>query len=533
MCNKSKLRALFLGCVVGVAVSLSAQNNSSTPSSGAAADSGYPEQAYLSASRYVNQYFGFSFELPPEAHLHPAPEPAARDASIPLLDLAGPPPADAQVLIAAIPMASGRNDDAKVLLRQALDRELYIGVEEIRGLSKASLSGHQFFLFETRRGIEQHMLLATTVGDYILRVVVAAHDEKTLKQLEVSFEHVVFFAPTALRQYLEADAKSYDGPSISSHRLALLERDPPAKRIYAGNIEGDFYENSMLGFSYRIPQGWSIESNGIVQSAVERYRAQQDMGQPSMGRVERRLVEDCSRTLFSVWAKRPGADGQISYDDFGEVTVSAMAAACFPNMKFPQNATDREGFKAFLAEYALTHPIVGDMRDAKVFTEDGVTMLFLEGTVAFQVADDELSRRLSLGVAITQRRGYVVTWFFAAPHDEELRALANERAIFDPEAPAKLASAPQPGGGLPAESPRTTPATAAIGSSSASTPAHTAAASPKVGSSAVASASEAAPASADGSDQYTKEQTSFHPSLLRPGETMESQQEKGAPLKKQ
>ena len=90
-------------------------------------------------------------------------EPAARDGSIPLLELGGPPPADAEISISAIPTAGNSNkQDAKAFLRYALDQELYRGVEELRGLSKASIAGHQFFLFETRRGIEQHVVLATT-----------------------------------------------------------------------------------------------------------------------------------------------------------------------------------------------------------------------------------------------------------------------------------------------------------------------------------------------------------------------------------
>ncbi len=540
------VRTLFLCCVIGTAASLAAQTGSSTPPRASAADSSYTEQAYLSASRYVNQYFGFSFDLPAEAHLHAQPAPAARDGSVPLLDLTGPAPADAEIVIAAIPRANRKADDARVLLRQALDQELYRGVEELHGLSKASFSGHQFYLFETRRGIEQHMLLATTLGDYMLRVVLAAHDEKTVKRLEVSFEHVVFFAPAALRQYVDADAKPYDGPSISSHRLALLESDPPGKHIDAGNISGDFYENSMLGFSYRIPQGWSIESEGAVQPAVESYRSKQEFGRPRMGRVERRVVDACSRTLFSAWAKRPGADGQVSYDDFGEVTVSAMSLACFPNMKFPDATNDREAFKSFLAEFALTHPIVDDMRGGKVFTEDGITVLFLEGTVAFQVPDDELSRRLSLGLTITERRGYLLMWFFAAPHDAELRALTNERASFDKGSAVTVASGPQPGGGVSAD--RAAPRADAAAATSASTaaPALPAAApqpeaSPSGGTPAAAAGTT--PGSANGSDQSAAtasanssdgsaatQPTSSPPSLLRPGETMESQQGKGAPI---
>jgi len=539
MRSRSTVRAAWFCSALLAITSLAAQ--SVPPASARAATEGYPEQAYLSESRYANAYFGFSFELPPDAHLHAQAVPAARDGSVPLLELMGPAPADAEVAIAAIPTAGGKADDAKLLLRQALDQELYRGVEELRGLSKASFSGHQFYLFETRRGVEQHMLLATTMGEYIVRVVLAAHDEKVVKRLETSFEHVAFFPAADARHYVEADAKAYDGPSVSSHRLALLESDPPAKHIDAGNISGDFYENAQLGFSYRIPQGWSIESQGAVQSAIDQYRLKQDFGRPRMGPIERRMIKACSRTLFSVWAKRPGADGRISYDDFGEVTVSAISQACFPNMKFPQNTTDREAFKSFLGEFALTHPIVDDMREGKVFTEDGLTFLFLQGTVAFQVQDDELSRRLSLGLAITQRRGYLLTWFFAAPHDEELRALTNERASFDRGSSVTVARAPQAGGGVAADedasaradSAKTAPETSAPASQpETTTPAATPASAPST-TPVNGSDSSAATTSAGGADQSAAtQQPSSRPSLLRPGETMESQQGKGAVIKK-
>ena len=527
-----RLRALLLFCVFGAAAAFAAQADRSAARSQSSA--GYPEQAYLSTCRYTNVYFGFSFELPADAHLHAQADPAPRDGSLSLLHVAGPAPADAEIVIAAFPAGVGTYDDAKLLLRQALDQELYRGVEELRGLSKANFGGHQFYYFETRRGIEQHMLLATTAGDYVLRFVAASHDEKTVKELESSVQHLVFFAPAAARQQLDAGAKPYDGPSISSHRLAQLESDPPAKHIDTGNINGDFYENSMLGFSYRIPQGWSIESHGALQPVIEQWRLKEDFGRPRMGPVERSLVDACSRTLFSVWAQRPGPGDQLTYDDFGEVTVSAMAMSCFPRMKFPQDTNDRDAFKTFVAEYALTHPVVDDMREAKVFTQDGITFLFLEGTVAFGVQSDELSRRLSMGMAITERRGYLLTWFFAAPHEEELRALTNERASFDSDTHLTVAKAPQPGGGVPSDS----AIGAAADNATAATPSQvapdaTASATGNSTASAINTGSSAAAAPADTSASSSDGQTaSPPPSLLRPGESMESQQGKGALVKK-
>jgi hypothetical protein len=582
MRNPAKFLAVFLAILFGSALSLRAQsspaaagpatsaNPGATPATSAPApadskdakDEAYPEQAYLSPSRYTNQYFDFSFELPPEAQLRAVPEPGARDGSIQLLELGGPPPLDAEISISAIPTAGNSNkQDAKAFLRYSLDQELYRGVEELRGLSKASIAGHQFFLFETRRGIEQHVVLATTLGDYILRVALAAHDEKMVHRLEASFDRVVFFAPPELKQLVAGDAHAYDGPSVSSHQLETLEFDPPANHIDPGVIRGDFYENPTLGFSYRIPQGWTLEANGAVQPAVERYREREDFGRPRVGRAEHRLMDACSRTLFSVWAKRPDASGQISYDDFGEVTVSAISLACFPRMKFPADSADQKSAKDFLLQFGLTHPIIDDMRDAKEFTAGGNVFVYLHGTVGFLLPNDALARRLSIAMAVTQRRGYLLTWFFAAPHDRELQALTDERVLFDNAPPVTVLSATKPGGGEaatriaePSASVGATsgaaaggtngaianpPATAANASATSapdsatqtSAGATNAAATDSASASSSADAGSASSSNSGADPSASTEQTpGDHPSLLRPGETV--QPSKGAPIPK-
>src|SRR5271157_2026175 len=93
----------------------------------------YPDQGYLSATRYANRYFGFAFDLPADVQLQPVPQPVARDGRIQMLQLAGPPPAYAAVSIVAFPPRSKTAVDAKAILRKALDQELLFGVEELHG----------------------------------------------------------------------------------------------------------------------------------------------------------------------------------------------------------------------------------------------------------------------------------------------------------------------------------------------------------------------------------------------------------------
>jgi hypothetical protein len=411
----------------------------------------YPDEGYLSPTRYVNCYFGFALDLPSDLQLEPVPQPVPRDGRIQILQLGGPPPTYATVSIVAFSMHGKLALDAKGILRRALDQELAMGVEELHGLSRTTLAGHLFYSYETRRGGDQHLALASNLEGHALVVMLGANSGKIVKELESAFEHVTFITPAKSRELAGADAEEYDGPALSAHRLAQLQADPPANHIDAGEFTGNVYENSGLGFRYPIPQGWTLETEGAVQPAIERSR-RRNYEDPWIGTGERDLMKVCNRVLFSAWAKRPAAEGRLSYDDFGEVTVSAVSMACFPGIRFPANPADHRAVQDFLLQLRLTHPVLQNMRDIRAFTSGGNVFVLLHGTVGFQVPDDTLSRRLSVAMSVTTRRGYILTWFFAAPHDSELRELLEGKITFHNGPPVQEATATKPGGGesLPA-----------------------------------------------------------------------------------
>jgi hypothetical protein len=440
------LSALLLS-VLSCPLGLSAQTTSAPPT----VPEVYPDEGYLSATRYVNRYFGFAFDLPSDLQLEPVPQPVPRDSRIQVLQLGGPPPTYATVSIVAFSLHGKLALDAKGILRRALDQELFMGVEELHGLSRTTLAGHLFYCYETRRGGDQHQALATNLEGHALVIMLGANSVKIVKELESAFEHLTFVTPAKSRELAGADAMEYDGPALSAHRLAQLQADPPANHIDAGEITGNVYENRGLGFRYPIPQGWTLEAEGAVQPAIERSR-RKNYEDPWIGAGERDLMKVCNRILFSAWAKRPAAEGQFSYDDFGEVTVSAASMKCFPGIRFPAEPADRRAVQDFLLQLRLTHPVLQNMRDIRAFTSGGSVFVLLHGSVGFHVPDDELSRRLSVAMSITERRGYILTWFFAAPHDSELRDLLETKITFHNGPPVQEASATKPGGGesLPA-----------------------------------------------------------------------------------
>ncbi len=551
-----------LGYFLSCPLFLNGQVTPSAPgsiTSAASTEQHYPEQAYLSPARYTNDFFGFSFELPADAHLEAISQPVADDGRIQLLKLGGPSPADAAVSIVAFPPRSQEAPEAKALLRNALDQELFRGVEELRGLSKTMLAGHQFYFYETRRGIDQHMLAAANLDGYVVLVELGAHNEKMVKDLESCFQHVVFFAPQQVRQYIAADAQPYEGPAISSHRLAQLNADPPESHIDPGKLEGSVYRNPALGFSYQLPPGWFVEPQGAVLPAIERARATDSWaallgaGTPNAGASERQLMKACSRTLFSVWAKRPGADGQIPYDDFAEVTLSAMSAECFPGVKFPASSADQRTLREFLLRLGRTHPVLRDMPDGEIFTSQGMVFLLLHGSSGFKVPNDELSRRLSVAMAITERRGYLLTWFFAAPRDSEWEQLLKEKAAFDSEPTTQDASATKAGSreapgkeAAPTAAASANPAPGPTAQATAGSASGTSASLPGGGSTVDGpasttaggqnAASNSSGTAAGDTSQPENDSSSTppatRPTLLRPGETIESQQGKGPPIRK-
>ncbi len=204
-------------------------------------------------------------------------------------------------------------------------------------------------------------------------------------------------------------------------------------------------------------------------------------------------------------------------------------------MKFPSNSTDAQAGQDFLLLLGLIHPILREMRDAKAFTSQGKVFLLLHGSVAFTVPKDELSRRLSVAMAITERQGYLLMWFFAAPHDSELEPLLKEGMKFDPEPPAARnagVTAAESGeaptqGDAPAATARANPAPGATSQAAADSASGTSASLP---------ASNSSPAASDASSQPQDDSASApqptRPTLLRPGETMDSQQGKGPPVRK-
>ncbi|HEY4961308.1 MAG TPA: hypothetical protein VII29_10655, partial [Terriglobales bacterium] len=201
-------------------------------------------------------------------------------------------------------------------------------------------------------------------------------------------------------------------------------------------------------------------------------------------------------------------------------TLSAMPLACFPNIHFPDDAHDADTVRRFLVGLSFSQPLQRDMTDARTYEASGKTFVVTHGTIAYKEEGDALSRRISVSMVLTQHRGYLLMWIFAAPHDAELRELMNARMGFDSdpattEAKASAVSSPEitmtPGGAVQSEAAADR---AAIGPS------------PSAPNGTISTSQ-----SGQGASPVT-DPISSRPSLLKPGETMQDQSIPGQPLPK-
>lgn len=502
--------AFLLICWLG-ALTADAQSLSGTkvpePTTAAAFD---PEDGFLSPQRYTNAYFGFVVDFPPNARLQPVPMPASVDRRIQLLEMVGAASPHSAVSICAYEYKNKNYTDAKGILRRELDQELFVGVQELHGLSKITIDGRQFYYFETRKGVDQHMELATETNGYVLLVSLTGNDPAVVKDLSSAFYHLSFFPSQEARQHAGADASPYDGPALSSQQLHAIKAAAPAEHMDPGNIEGNIYRNAQIGMKYEFPKGWSVQPQGAIEPAVERYR-EKVSGEPLMGPRERDAVKACRRTLLSAWRTKPGDAGDVPYDEFGEITLSAMPLSCFPNIRFPEDPQDASAVRRFIVGLSLTQPLQRDMNDARTYEAGGKPFVLTHGTIAYKEEGDALSRRVSVAMAMTEHRGYLLIWLFAAPHDSELRELMSAKVRFDLDTKSDDPTSAKVEGGSTQDS-----HSAASPSPDANVP------------STAATATTPAPA-ATPSDAPAS-QAQVRPSLLRDGENMSGQQMAGKPI---
>lgn len=176
------------------------------------------------------------------------------------------------------------------------------------------------------------------------------------------------------------------------------------KESNPGGIENDVYQNSALGFSYKIPFGW-----------VDRTQAMQSPNGGSMSQV-----------LLAVFERPPEATGETINSG---VVIAAESASSYPKVR-----TAREYFEP-LSEAATSHG----------FTATNDPHPFAVG--ARQVMREDFSKprgKLTMyqSSLVMIRKGSIVSFTFVGGDSDEVEELIQNLDLASVSAPKHPKSAP-------------------------------------------------------------------------------------------
>ena len=200
-------------------------------------------------------------------------------------------------------------------------------------------------------------------------------------------------------------------------------------QVSKGEVSGNTYLNSALGFRYQFPAGWNVSDQA---ARTEHQFGWKD--DPS----GRSATSQCSKKLL--FATKHSEEMRINGFD-PMVVVIAVDPGCFPTIAFPNSADNREAARKVVEQvldHLLTPPLVGKTPSSvHPFEYDG--RVVLEFSQSFSLAIHELGGRgvenVLSSVAVTQTAQYWVMWIFAAASEADLGTLKSTKIFFDAQPP--------------------------------------------------------------------------------------------------
>src|SRR5579872_1591188 len=219
-----------------------------------------PETGYVSDSRYVNAFFGFSMPVPQDAQFQDFALPAMGK-SRSIFGLQTQRKGLTALTVSATESTGNPTDDAK---KAAAGRKQ-------ASVKKVEIGGKEFWKSESeddsRAGTMKTLIYATSLNGYTLQFMVVSFDGKLAKELRQSIESITFVDPTQAKvlagsnaRLFPAKAKGVPTPTISATHIAQLN---------LGVVTGNMYKNDALGFSFQFPSAWFVADKATQDKVVE------------------------------------------------------------------------------------------------------------------------------------------------------------------------------------------------------------------------------------------------------------------------
>jgi|SRR5579872_144874 hypothetical protein len=196
-------------------------------------------------------------------------------------------------------------------------------------------------------------------------------------------------------------------------------------RISAGEVSGNTYRNSELGFRYEFPAGWHVSDQ--PRTPEHQFGWKDD---PS-GKSD---IERCSKTLLFVTMHNEG----MRINGFDPMAlVIAVDPGCFPPIPFPKSEGDHEASRDIVKQILnhLKTPEVAAKSTSRVHPFTYAGRVIVEFSQSFSIAIHESGGRglenLLSSVAVTLTGRYWAIWIFVAGNDADLGTLKSSKIFFE------------------------------------------------------------------------------------------------------
>jgi hypothetical protein len=195
---------------------------------------------------------------------------------------------------------------------------------------------------------------------------------------------------------------------VCTSSIALGASRPKLSDVPDGSISGGVYSNEALGIKFRIPDGWTADTDGEVPSGLHFH-------------PDKQPTRQCVKVLVSYRVANPA---HHDYRSTGSLFV--LDPGCFQGAKFPKEL-DRGEFRDFAGKmihaFSKSPYMAPDGADIGDLQNEKLIFVILTGNDTVRLGDGS-SLHENMLFTLVEFNGYWVCWG-ARADDERVAQLKN------------------------------------------------------------------------------------------------------------
>jgi hypothetical protein len=396
ICSKSTVArvGVLLFCVIVQTRMLSQAERGPAP---------IPETGYISDSRYVNAFFGFSLTLPQD---------------IDFRDFVLPPLGKSRSIFGVQTQRNGLT-----ALRVSATQSVGNPTDEARkaaagvkggSVKKVEIGGREFWKSESeessRAGTMHTLMYATTMSGYTLQFMVVSYDGKLAKELRHSVESITFVDPAQAKVLAGNNARLFPAKTEGTSHAPVSPTH--IAQLNPGIVSANTYTNNTLGFSFQFPAGWIVADKATQDKVVEAGHQFAYGNDPAAAR-EHEVATECGRILLSTTQYPEGTrtDGVNPL-----VGIMAFDSDCLPGMHLPSSINDQQVLRQLgmqMSRALSRTPFFGKGQNTlRAFMLQNRMMLDLSSEFKADIPNTKQPLDVFTSVIFTEDNNYWIAWLF-------------------------------------------------------------------------------------------------------------------------